>query len=204
MKQKLILASQSPRRKDLLRLITPDFDIEVAAVDEKEVTDNILQKNADQPFIQVATLLVEQLAKQKAKKIFIANPDATIIGADTVVLFKDRILGKPTDEAEAFAMLRSYFGQTHSVITGVHIMNTTHQKNFSVKTEVTFWEWSDTIEEQVLKYIRSGSPMDKAGAYGIQEMPSIWVKEVKGDYTSVIGLPISHVNQALMALYPHT
>ena len=66
MKQKLILASQSPRRKDLLRLITPDFDIEVADVDEKEVTDNILQKNADQPFIQVATLLVEQLAKQKA------------------------------------------------------------------------------------------------------------------------------------------
>ena len=132
MKQKLILASQSPRRKDLLRLITPDFDIEVADVDEKKVTDNILQKNADQPFTQVATLLVEQLAKQKAEKTFITNPDATIIGADTVVLFKDRILGKPTDEAEAFAMLRSYFGQTHSVITGVHIMNTTHQKNFSV------------------------------------------------------------------------
>ena len=99
MKQKLILASQSPRRKDLLRLITPDFDIQVADVDEKEVTDNILQKNTDQPFIQVATLLVEQLAKQKAEKIFIANPDATIIGADTVVLFKDRILRKPTDEA---------------------------------------------------------------------------------------------------------
>lgn len=189
---------------DLLRLITPDFDIEVADVDEKKVTDNILQKNADQPFIQMATLLVEQLAKQKAEKTFIANPDAIIIGADTVVLFKDRILGKPTDEAEAFAMLRSYFGQTHSVITGVHIMNTTHRKNFSVKTEVTFWEWSDTIEEQVLKYIRSGSPMDKVGAYGIQEMPSIWIKEVKGDYTSVIGLPISHVNQALMTLYPNT
>lgn len=203
MKQKLILASQSPRRKDLLAMITTDFEVQVADIDEKAIANELLQNNADQPFLALATQLVEELAKKKAEKIFALNPDSIVIGADTVVLDDHRILGKPADEADAYATLRSYFGKKHSVVTGVHIVTDTSQRTFSVKSEVEFWEWSETIDKQVWTYIRSGSPMDKAGAYGIQDMPSIWIKEVSGNYSSIIGLPISYVNQALIALSVH-
>lgn len=203
MNKKLILASQSPRRKDLLAMITSDFEVQVADIDEKAIANELLQTSADKPFLALATHLVEELAKKKTEKIFAWNPDSTVIGADTVVLDDHRILGKPADKAEAYAMLRSYFGKKHSVVTGVHIMTDTRQRTFSVKSEVEFWEWSEAIDKQVWTYIKSGSPMDKAGAYGIQDMPSIWIKEVNGNYSNIMGLPISHVNQALIALGVH-
>lgn len=203
MNQKLILASQSPRRRELLAMITTDFEVQVADIDEKAIANELLQNNADKPFLALATQLVEELAKKKAEKIFALNPDSIVIGADTVVLDEHQILGKPADEADAYATLRSYFGKKHSVVTGVHIMTDTSQRTFSVKSEVEFCEWSEAIDKQVWTYIRSGSPMDKAGAYGIQDMPSIWIKEVSGNYSSIIGLPTSHVNQALITLGVH-
>lgn len=203
MNQKLILASQSPRRRELLAMITTDFEVQVADIDEKAIANELLQNNADKPFLALATQLVEELAKKKAEKIFALNPDSIVIGADTVVLDDHQILGKPADEADAYATLRSYFGKKHSVVTGVHIMTDTSQRTFSVKSEVEFCEWSEAIDKQVWTYIRSGSPMDKAGAYGIQDMPSIWIKEVSGNYSSIIGLPTSHVNQALITLGVH-
>lgn len=197
MERKIILASQSPRRKELLAFITDQFQVEVADIDEKKIEAAILKNRTTEPFIQTARCLVETLAQEKAQKIYDSQIDAVIIGADTVVVHQNQILGKPSDAEEAFAMLRSYFGTTHQVITGVHIISDSHQETFSVVTDVTFWDWSKAAAQQVAAYIASGNPMDKAGAYGIQEMPSLWVKDIKGDYSNVIGLPISYVNEAL-------
>ncbi|MGP6147261.1 Maf family protein [Jeotgalibaca sp. A122] len=197
MKRNLILASQSPRRKELLSLITTDFTVEVADIDEKTIENQILDHHPEKTFLEKATILVEQLAKEKAKKIYNTHPDSIVIGADTVVVHDDQILGKPIDTTEAYEMLRSYFGKSHWVITGVHVQGQTQSHTFSTVSKVEFWDWSKPMEEQVNRYIQSGSPMDKAGAYGIQEMASLWVKAIHGDYPTIIGLPISYLNQVL-------
>ena len=166
--QQIILASQSPRRKELLTLLTSDFDIQVANIDEKTIEKQILSKKTRDAFLHKAMKLVETLAKEKAMAIFSSHPDALVIGADTVVVHEGKILGKPADEQEAYMMLRSYTGKTHQVITGVAVQTVTQQEVFSVITDVTFWDWNSQMEEQMTQYIATGSPMDKAGAYGIQ------------------------------------
>lgn len=195
--QQIILASQSPRRKELLTLLTSDFDIQVANIDEKTIEKQILSKKTRDAFLHKAMKLVETLAKEKAMAIFSSHPDALVIGADTVVVHEGKILGKPADEQEAYMMLRSYTGKTHQVITGVAVQTVTQQEVFSVITDVTFWDWNSQMEEQMTQYIATGSPMDKAGAYGIQEMPSLWIKKIEGDYPNVVGLPVSYLSQVL-------
>ena len=195
--QQIILASQSPRRKELLTLLTSDFDIQVANIDEKTIEKQILSKKTRDAFLHKAMKLVETLAKEKAMAIFSSPPDALVIGADTVVVHEGKILGKPADEQEAYMMLRSYAGKTHQVITGVAVQTVTQQEVFSVITDVTFWDWNSQMEEQMTQYIATGSPMDKAGAYGIQEMPSLWIKKIEGDYPNVVGLPVSYLSQVL-------
>ncbi|AZP04491.1 Maf family protein [Jeotgalibaca ciconiae] len=197
MKQSIVLASQSPRRKEWLSLCVSDFSVISADIDEKSIEKQILKTNNEEPFLLTASRLVEMLAAEKARVIFKKQPMSIVIGADTVVVHENRILGKPLDESQAYEMLRSYAGKTHSVVTGVSIKNSEKEITFSVESKVTFWDWNKQMEQEVFDYIKTGNPMDKAGAYGIQEMPSLWVKEISGDYPNIVGLPISYVNRAL-------
>lgn len=177
---KIVLASASERRQELLKRLIKNFDIIVSDFDESKV-----------PFKGSIERYVKDVALGKAldvkNKI---NDDAIIISADTIVTLEDKILGKPKDEEDAFKILKSLEGRKHSVYSGIVVINTAKNviKQESLATEVTFSEISD---DEILKYIKTGEPLDKAGAYGIQGMGGIFVKEIKGCYYNVVGLPLN-------------
>lgn len=173
----IILASKSPRRKELLSLITTEFEVKTADVDET-LPDGIMPEEA-----------VQYLSKIKAEPF--KNGVDTIIGADTVVAVNGKILGKPESEQDAFDMLRLLSGRVHSVFTGVTIIRKKESMTFFCETKVEFFELSD---RQIWDYIKTGDPMDKAGAYGIQNGGALFVKKIDGDYSNVVGLPISLLN----------
>lgn len=173
----IILASKSPRRRELLSLITKDFEVRAADVDET-LPDGIAPEEA-----------VQYLSKIKAEP-FRSTTD-TVIGADTVVAIDGRILGKPKDEQDAFDMLRMLSGRVHSVFTGVTILKGNDTDTFFSETKVEFSELSD---KQLWDYIKTGDPMDKAGAYGIQNGGALFVKKIDGDYPNVVGLPVNLLN----------
>lgn len=179
----MILASQSPRRKELLSFITKDFEIKVSDVDETLPCD-MLPKEA-----------VEYLSRIKAEPF--KDSGDIIIGADTVVSIDNKILGKPENKDNAKQMLRLISGREHSVFTGVTIIDGEKVTTFSVETKVKFFTLSD---EDIDWYVSTGEPMDKAGAYGIQGLGSLLVEKINGDYFNVVGLPISKVNQVLKSL----
>jgi septum formation protein len=173
---RLVLASSSPRRKELLEMIQLPFEILVSAVDES--FDSHLSPKE----------IVQQLAFQKAKAVLAKAKDACVIGADTVVVYEGTILGKPKDENEAFHMLKMLSGATHEVWTGVAICTEKEQITFAEQTKVTFWDLTD---EEIAAYIATKEPLDKAGAYGIQQFGSLFVRKIEGDYFSVVGLPLA-------------
>ena len=179
----LILASNSPRRKELLSLITTDFIVRVADVDET-LPEGISPKDA-----------VLYLSKLKSSAVF--NGVDTVLGADTIVVLDGEILGKPRDDDEAFSMLRALSGRKHSVFTGVTILGQNGACSFYRETEVYFNGLSD---EEIWDYIKTGECRDKAGAYGIQGYGSRFVEKISGDYFNVVGLPVSAVYQALKEL----
>ncbi|MDR0986160.1 MAG: Maf family protein [Ruminococcus sp.] len=172
----LILASSSPRRQELLSLITRDFEVVPADVNE------------DIPAGIAAIEAAEYLAVKKCMSVSLFYPEGTVIGCDTVVIADGMILGKPTDEKDAVRMLRLLSGKTHSVCTGVCISDRGKTLSFTERTEVTF----TPIPEDLIKaYIETGSPLDKAGAYGIQDgHVRLFTKKIDGNYDSVMGLPI--------------
>ena len=170
----IILASKSPRRRELLSLITTDFIVKSADADET-LSENPSPREA-----------VERLSLIKAKPF--ENENKTVIGADTVVSADSQILGKPENDDEAFKMLRFLSGREHCVYTGVTILNGKKTKTFSCCTKVNFFDLTD---DEILAYIASGECSDKAGAYGIQGRGSLLVKEIHGDYFNVVGLPVS-------------
>ncbi|MBR6095242.1 MAG: septum formation inhibitor Maf [Lachnospiraceae bacterium] len=176
---KWVLASQSPRRKELLAQIGLSFEVVVSRADE-----NITEKLSPGE-------LVERLSLIKAEAVrdsLAGREDApVVIGADTVVYHNGRILGKPKDEEDAFLMLRSLSGDTHSVFTGVSILFPDGTVTFHSETKVTFDELSDA---EIRAYIASGEPMDKAGAYGIQGLGGAFVTGIEGEYANVVGFPI--------------
>lgn len=172
----LILASSSPRRKELLENLHISFEVSSSDVDE-----------SFDPALTPGEIVME-LSNRKAKVVSELNPDSFVIGADTVVVLEGTVLGKPKDRSEAYLMLKNLSGTTHSVFTGVSIIGPEKEKNFYVKTDVVFWELAD---EEINAYIDTGEPFDKAGAYGIQGFGSVLVKEINGDYFSVVGLPVS-------------
>lgn len=175
----MILASQSPRRRELLSLITRDFRI-IPAKGEERLPDNITPKEA-----------VLLLSRQKAAEIYSEYKDEIIIAADTVVAIDGKILGKPADAEEAAAMLHLLSGRTHSVFTGVCIISADGaEKSFAEETAVEFWQLS---EQMIADYVKSGEPMDKAGAYGIQGAGALLVKRINGDYYNVMGLPVGRL-----------
>ena len=197
---KIILASQSPRRNELLSLCIKDFAVQAADIDEKAIEERILAAAGQGTFLDTATELVETLAREKAAVIHRENSEAMVIGSDTVVVLDEKILGKPVDEADAYAMLRALAGKTHSVLTGVSILWGEKEETFASETKVSFFEWDDRMAKEVKSYVSSGKPMDKAGAYGIQEEAALWVSGIEGDYNTIVGFPIALVDKAIHRL----
>lgn len=178
----LILASGSPRRRELLSLITDEFEVLVSGCDEFVPEGTPAEK--------VPAILAEQKALAVAK----LRPEDTVIGSDTVVVLNNEIFGKPKDKVHAHAMLKALSGKRHFVYTGVAVAEKGSVRSFVQKTEVEFYELSD---ETIEKYIATGEPMDKAGAYGIQGKGSVLVKGIIGDYFNVMGLPVAETARFL-------
>ena len=173
---KTILASASPRRKELLALAGIEYKVVVSECEEI-LPEKILPHDA-----------VMLLAKQKAEDVFSRNSDCMVIAADTVVALGDKILGKPKDEEDAFNMLSALSGRNHTVYTGVCIMTKDKTECFFVGTDVEFYSLT---EKEIREYIATQEPMDKAGAYGIQGKGFVLVKGIHGDYFNVVGLPLA-------------
>lgn len=189
----IILASASPRRKELLHQIGLDFAIRVSQVEEKITKTEAWE-------------VVEELSAQKARDVFDrvwALGDFLVIGADTVVACDGTILGKPKNETDAARMLKMLQGRTHQVYTGVTLCYCGKRSNmdqelvFHEKTEVTFYPMTD---DEIAAYIATGEPMDKAGAYGIQGLGARYISHITGDYGNVVGLPVGRLYQELRRL----
>ena len=185
---KLILASASPRRRELLGKIGMEFDV-LPAKGEEVVTKKLPWE------------VVEELSFQKAKEIAdLQTEECIVIGSDTIVAKGKEIMGKPKSEEDAFRMLSEISGNCHQVYTGVTLIRTGEQPKvitFAEKTDVYLYEMS---KQEILAYIATKDPMDKAGAYGIQGDFAIHVKGIEGDYYNVVGLPIGKVYQELKQL----
>lgn len=178
----IILASASPRRRELLALAGVDFTVRVADVEE------IIPENASPDEV------VMSLARQKAQAVANERPDSIIIGSDTVVALDGAILGKPKDEEDAFRMLKTLSGRSHTVYTGVAIIHGEKINSFCEATEVVF---NSLTDEEIRNYVATKEPMDKAGAYGIQGKGCVLVEKIVGDYFNVVGLPVSRVYREL-------
>jgi len=186
--KKFILASGSPRRKEILENIGLGFETLVSDADEGAINGTALPVPV---YVQeLALLKATAVAKKRGKG------DELIISADTVVCMDGEILGKPSDKEDAFRMLSMLSGKCHSVFTGICVMSTKNAFSVcsAVETKVYFKSLSD---EQILSYIKSGEPMDKAGAYGIQGIGSLLVEKIDGDYFNVVGLPVSKLSEIL-------
>ena len=185
MKYKLILASNSPRRKRLLAGLDLDFEI--------RVIPGICETYPETLSVpEIPVFIAKEKASVYEGKI---ASDELVITADTVVVLNDEVLGKPADASDAFRMLRLLSGKTHQVITGVCLTTVEKQHSFSVTTDVTFKELSD---EDIHYYINKYKPFDKAGAYGIQEwIGYIGVTAISGSYFNVVGLPVQRIYQEL-------
>ena len=182
----IILASASPRRRELLRLITEDFKIIPSGVCEV-VPDGILPEK--QP-LYLARLKAEDIAKK--------YPHGTVIGADTSVIIDNCVLGKPVGREDAKNMLRRLSGRTHKVITGCAVIKNGECRSFSSVTEVEFYPLTDV---EIEEYIATGEPFDKAGAYGIQGKGGLLVKAIRGDWYNVVGLPVAELARTLKVYY---
>lgn len=178
----IILASSSPRRRELLTLAGIEHTVVPSECEEK-LPEKITPQDA-----------VKLLAKQKADDVSSRFPEETVLAADTVVALGDKILGKPKDDCDAFDMLSLLSGKIHNVFTGVCIKSAEREDVFSSATRVEFYPLTpDEIEE----YIRTREPLDKAGAYGIQGKGSLLVKSISGDYFNVVGLPLAETVRRL-------
>ena len=180
----VVLASGSPRRRELLHRIFNEFD--VIPSDVEEVVPEGLAP-CDQ---------AQYLASLKAASLAERFPERLIIGSDTVVIVDGQVMGKPADEEDAKRMLRSLSGRKHTVATGCALFLNGRQLAFVEETEVEFYPMS---EQEIEDYVKSGDPMDKAGAYGIQSGAALFVKGIQGDYSTVMGLPVARLYQELKA-----
>ena len=178
----LILASSSPRRRELLAKAGFTFEVRAADIDES-------LHAGEQP-----KDYVQRLALEKAQAIAALNPEAVVLGADTTVVLGGEVLGKPADHADAERMLRLLSGRTHQVYTGIAVVKGAEHRIHVETTDVVF---RDLTDEELTTYLASGDAMDKAGAYGIQGYAARWIPRIEGDYFNVVGLPLSAVVQLL-------
>ena len=183
----LLLASGSPRRRDLLALITRDYTVVPRAVDERRIA-------ADSP-----AHLAGALAVAKAQAVAAAHPQDVVLGCDTIVDCDGQVFGKPRDEADAARMLRALSGRTHKVHTGVCVCQGS-RKMAAVETTVV--QFAPIAEEDLLRYIRTPEPYDKAGAYAIQGHAALWCTGIAGCYYNIMGLPVHRTAQLLANFLP--
>ncbi len=173
---RIVLASNSPRRREILKMVLPEFQILPSDVDEVALPHED-PKN-----------MAQRLALEKCKRVYETENQAVIVGADTVVSLEDHMFGKPKSREEAGEMLRALCGNTHQVHTGVAVYMSKEYMLFCETTNVSFVEKNKQLIEW---YIDTGEPMDKAGAYGIQGKGALLVKSIQGDYLNVVGFPLS-------------
>ncbi|MGP4039798.1 Maf family protein [Gracilibacillus sp. D59] len=178
----LILASSSPRRQELLQQVHIPFTIRKPDVDETQIT------------VTDPAEKVKQLAMLKGSHVPIQNKDEVILSADTVVSFQQNIFEKPVAKQAAYKMIEAMSGNKHEVYTGVMLRSSDKEMVFVERTIVEFWPLT---EEEIISYVESDEPYDKAGGYGIQSVGAIFVKGITGDYYNVVGLPISRVVREL-------
>lgn len=183
--ENIILASASPRRRELLKLICEDFKSVSPDVDETVPAQVEILERPKFLAVKKAMHVCRELSEK-----------AVVIGCDTGVFIDDEMLGKPKDEEEAFSMLKKLQGKDHLVVTGCCITDGTHKREFSVTSRVFFYPLSD---EDIRDYIATGEPMDKAGAYGIQGKGSLLIEKIQGDYFNIVGLPLSALARELKA-----
>lgn len=181
----IILASASPRRRELLQKLNLPFEVRVSDVEE------VITKTAPAE-------IVEELSLQKALAVARTEPDALVIGADTMVASDETVLGKPKDKEDAAAMLKSLQGKSHQVYTGVTVtwkgQKGREIRTFSEASQVILYPMTD---EEIKRYVATGEPMDKAGSYAIQGLFTVYVKGIVGDYNNVVGLPVARLYQEL-------
>ena len=178
MMEKLLLASASPRRAEILRAVNWPFETLATNIDETLAHG------------ETATQAIERLALEKAEAAMKQRPSALVLGADTVVVIDSEILGKPQDDGDARRMLRLLSGRWHDVLTGVALVRAADNRRRTVaheRTQVRFGVMSDA---EIDWYVKSGEPMDKAGAYAVQGSAALFIEEIRGDYWNVVGLPI--------------
>ncbi|MBO4474424.1 MAG: septum formation protein Maf [Clostridiales bacterium] len=204
---RIILASKSPRRFDLMSLTGLDFEVIVADIDEDQVMAEVINKyhargiRADMYQIAQEVACAQASAKASAVLQTVEGDDVIVIGSDTVVVTADNILGKPRDEEDARHMLTLLSGMTHRVYTGVSIQGRNKKCTFSSIADVKFHQFDDMQEKMIESYIATGSPMDKAGAYGIQDQGALLIDSISGDYYAVVGLPVARVNRELLTFF---
>ncbi len=185
--KRIILASESPRRAELLKQIGLSFEIRPSAVDEGKEPKESLEN------------YVKRVALSKAEKAAVGVKDAIVIAADTIVVINKKRLGKPESSESATAMLKKLSGKCHTVMTGIAVINLVENKRVTkvVSTKVWFKKLSD---EEIKEYVKSSEPLDKAGGYGIQGKASVFVKRIEGDYFNIVGLPLNTLYELLTAL----
>ena len=185
----LVLASRSPRRQELLRNAGISFTVQAADVDETPLAGESAHDCA------------ERLAKEKAMSVWRARSEDAVLGADTVVVVDEKILGKPVDASDAARMLRMLSGRVHEVITGVAMVwcqpSVPGKPEIRVASETTRVTMGKISQQEIRDYVASGEPMDKAGAYAIQGRASRWIPRIEGDYSNVVGLPVALVYRLL-------
>ncbi|MDL2258208.1 Maf family protein [Eubacteriales bacterium OttesenSCG-928-K08] len=172
---RLILASQSPRRREVLKLMGLDFEVIVSNVEEN-APENLSPEK-----------LVCALALQKAQAVYLMHPEDCVIGADTIVFIDEKVIGKPADDMDAKRILNLLQGRTHEVYTGLAVLSSTGRDVQAERTKVVFAPMS---QEEIDWYVSTGEPGDKAGAYGVQGLGSLFVEKVEGNYFNVIGMPV--------------
>jgi septum formation protein len=183
----IILASESTRRVDILRSLGISFSIIPPDIDERRNKDESPRD------------FVLRISHEKARKVGDHFPDKWVIGADTIVINKGKVMGKPKDEADAFNMLKSLRGKWHKVMTGYCVLNASKDIMYrdAVETRVFVRDLSD---EEIVRYINTSEPLGKAGSYAVQGKGGYMVKEIKGSYSNVVGLPICEVAEVLLSL----
>jgi len=182
--RKIILASKSPRRRELFKILGVPFVIK-----ESDYEENLTKKMEPK---ELAITMSQGKARTIAKK----QKDAIVIAADTLISFQNKVLGKPRSEKDAFSMLSQMSGKVHSVITGYTILDTKTKKNLSkaVETKVYFRKLKS---QEIKNYIKTSQFLDKAGAYGIQELGQLLIEKIEGNYSNVVGLPLGSLVQSL-------
>ncbi len=181
-KQPLILASASPRRRELLQQIGLAFTVAAADIDETPLAG---EDHASYTL---------RLADEKARAVLALHPDAVIIGADTTVVVNGELLGKPRDAKNAARMLRLLRARGHDVTTGLAVLTRDQTQTATETTEVFF---SDMTDGEIAAYVATGEPMDKAGAYAIQGCAAQWIPRIAGEYSNVVGLPLARLAELL-------